>query len=139
MKSMMSSIEFERYLKLLFPATNIYNGFINKNDDKCIGLYVQGSAQPKVAIGGLEYTSTWILPVRLLIHWTKSSHECETQSLLIYETLLQQQSVKFEGRRIISIQMLDPCPIDIGRGENDICEKVIRLNVIYGRDKENET
>lgn len=122
--------ELIQILENKFPTVQFYAGFIDKNDGMCIGIYPTGDFEPVIAVGGLENTSYGILPVRLLIHWTDNFYECENQAYLIYNYFF---GLSNKGK-IRSVKMLDPCPISIGRAENNICEMVIRMNIIYERE-----
>lgn len=122
---------FIAYLQENFPSVSFYYGDINKNDNKCIGIYIKDSLRPVIALGGPQNSSYNIIPVRLLIHWTESAFECDNQALLVYNFILNLCNVYYNEKRFISTQMLDPYPIMIGRAENNICESVVRFNLIY--------
>ena len=131
---MLTSSEFKDYLKTLFPDINIYNGVINQKDYQCIGVFVSGSSNGNnIAIGGLENTSYSSLPITLLIHWTEETNLCQEMANQVYEALVIMKDTIMSTTRVLYLNMLDPCPISINRDSNNICEMIIRLNIIYER------
>jgi hypothetical protein len=129
----MTTTDFKNYLKQEFPEIKFYVGTINKNDDKCVGVYPRGNVPPNIALGGVENTSYSKLPVTLIVHWTQNSSLCEDTANSIYARLFGASGIIVEDIRVISIEMLDSAPISLGRDENSICEMTIRLNIIYER------
>jgi hypothetical protein len=109
----------------------VSNGFIDKNAKQCVAVYNRGSAAPKIALGGIENTSTNTLPVTLVVHWTDNTDTCEQKAQEIYERLFGASNFLMGTRRIAALYLLDPCPINVARDRNNIAEMVIRLNIIY--------
>lgn len=116
-------------LEAKFPNVAFYNGCISK-DDKCVGLYARGGVPAPRAIG--SNPSYRILPVTMLIHWGENSDVCETQANALYEGL-EQGIATISNTRVIDIDLIDSCPIDIGRDDKNICERTIRFNLYYER------
>lgn len=126
---MITTKDFMRVLSEQHPQIAFYNGCINKAA-QCVGVYARGNAAPPVAIGSKASYS--ILPVTLLIHWGENSQECEKTANLLYEGL-ENGLVSIGDTRVIQIQMLDSCPVNIGRDDSNICEMTIRINIFYER------
>ena len=126
---MLTISDFIQVLKQQHPDTAFFNGCISK-DDKCVGVYARGNATPPVAIG--SKSSYGILPVTLLIHWGENSQECERTANLLYESL-ENGMAEINNVRVIQLQLLESCPVNIGRDDNNICEMTIRLNILYER------
>lgn len=126
---MITTKDFMRVLSEQHPQISFYNGCINKAA-QCVGVYARGNAAPPTAIGSKASYS--ILPVTLLIHWSENSQECEKTANLLYEGL-ENGMVSIGDTRVIQIQMLDSCPVNIGRDDNNICEMTIRINIFYER------
>lgn len=131
---MMTSSEFVQFLKEKFPDIKIYNGTINRKEAYCIGVYTQGTYNPILAIGGPANTSYGVLPIRILVHWGEDANICQQKANEIYNILFGLNDFKIADRRIINLQMLDPCPVDIQRDENNICEMIIRLVIFYDKE-----
>lgn len=125
--------EFKAYLEAQFPGVKFYNGSINRNESQCIGVYTKGTATPHIAIGGKNNTSFGMLPVSILVHWTEDADQCEQQAQEIYEDLFGLSSVTMGNSKVFAVTLLDPCPVDIRRDDNNICEMVIRVQIIYER------
>lgn len=138
---MLTISEFIGYLKQQseFVGVKFYNGTIDKNEQKCVGIYLAGRGNPNMALGGPECSSFNTKSISILIHWTENSNQCELFSNKLYKFLMVQSNFILNGRRIINVQMLDDGPIDIKRDENNICEMVIRCNIFYGKKEENES
>lgn len=131
---MMTMAKFKDWLKTSYPTVQFYIGILAKKEPKCVGIYTRSnSAKPNIALGGLQNTSYSTLPLSLLVHWTENSDTCETFAQELYNKLFAQADFMMGTTRIASIEMLDPCPIDVDRDEHNIVEMVIRLNIIYER------
>lgn len=128
---MMLTSEFVGYLQAQFADTKFYNGAINKNEAQNIGVFARDGAAPRLALGGKDNTSYNVLPITILVHWSEDSNVCEIKAWALYNYLFASSNFYIGARRIVQIQMLNPNPIDIGRDENNFCERVIRLNIFY--------
>ena len=126
---MITISNFMDALKKQFPKIKFFNGCISKGE-KCVGVYARGNATPPKAIG--SKSSYGVLPVTMLIHWGENSNECEVTANSLYSGL-EQGIASINGRRVIQIQLLESCPTNIGRDDNNICEMTIRLNILYER------
>ena len=117
-------------LEQAFPDMKFFNGCISK-DEECVGVYARGNAPPVVAIG--SQSSYNILPVTLLIHDTENAAYTEHTANTLYGNLEQGLTENIRDIRVIQVQLLDSCPVNIGRDDNNICEMTIRANIIYER------
>lgn len=131
--SMLHVSDIIAWLKTKFPGTEFYNGFIPKNSEQCVGVYLKQRGSRNLAIGGPTCTSYATLPLSLLVHWTKDADPCEKEADEIYSTMETASGESAGGHRIIDFNLIDPGPVDVSRDENNICEMVIRVNVIYER------
>lgn len=132
---MMRLAAFKDWLKTQIPSIlKAYVGAINKNDTQCIGIYRRGNASPYIAVGGVACTTFAYTPVTILVHWTENADTCEIKANEIYEKLFGATNFMVGTTRVISVNLLDPCPIDVGRDDKNIAECVIRLNIIYERE-----
>ena len=125
--------DFMSYMETNFPLVDFSSGFIDRDKEKVIGIYLGSSASPVLALGGVQNTSYNILPITILVHWTESSSECEGQAKAIYNFLLGKSDFNISSIRIVSIQMLESSPVNIQRDEKNYCEMVIRCNIIYSK------
>lgn len=126
---MLTISNFTEVLKQKRKDIKFFRGCISK-DEKCVGVYARGNANPPTAIG--SRASYGVLPVTLLIHWGENSTECEEMANSLYETL-ESGIAEINTLRVIEIQMLESSPTNIGRDDNNICEMTIRLNILYER------
>ena len=126
---MLTISDFVQVLKAKYPDIKFFNGCVSK-DEKCVGVYARGNAAPVSAIG--QKPSYNILPVTLLVHWGENSHACEVTANTLYEGL-EAGIQTINNTRIISIQMLDSAPVNIGRDDNNTCEMTLRINIFYER------
>jgi hypothetical protein len=76
----LSSLNVVNYLQVKFPDILFYNGFIDRSQTKCAGLYIREGASPNIAIGGLDNTSYSTLPLTLLVHWTEDAEETQVKA-----------------------------------------------------------
>lgn len=121
------------WLKTKYPGVDVYNGTIPKNENQCIGVYLKERGSPVIAIGGLSCTSTAILPLSILIHWGEDADACESMAQGVYDLMLGNTAETIGGTGVAQFALQDSSPVDISRDENNICEMVIRVNIIYER------
>lgn len=121
------------WLKTKFPDVAFYNGFIPKNSEQCIGVYLKQRGIRSLAVGGPACTSYTTLPLSLLVHWSQDADACESEADTIYSAMEMASGETAGGHRIINFNLIDPVPVDVSRDGNNICEMVIRVNVIYER------
>ena len=126
---MLTVSDFVQVLKQKYSGTKFLNGCISK-DEKCVGVYARGNFAPIKAIGSTP--SYGVLPVTMLIHWGESSSECESTANALYEGL-EDGIATINNTKVIQIQLLESCPVNIGRDDNNVCEMTIRLNIFYER------
>lgn len=129
----MRSTQVKKWLETQFPDMKIYNGSIDKNVTTCVGVYTRGNASPFVALGGAASTTIANLPITLLIHWTENSDTCESKAQEIYDKLFCLSDTTMDGVNVRSVQLLDPCPISVGRDDKNIAEMTISLVIVYER------
>jgi hypothetical protein len=123
-------------MKSKFPELSQYlrNGNVEKSKDKSIGIFLgsDNRSNGNLAIGGVECTIIRMLPVNINIRWGENQKVFDDEAVRIYNTLLQEVvNFEFNGIKIACIQMLDGCPISLGRDDKNICEAVIRANFYY--------
>lgn len=126
---MLTVSDFTEVLKQAHSGIKFFKGCISK-DEKCVGVYARGNANPPTAIG--SKASYGILPVTLLIHWGENATECEKTANLLYEWL-EGGIAEINTLRVIQVQLLESSPTNIGRDDNNTCEMTIRLNILYER------
>ena len=138
----MSTYEFLDLFKGRFPEylPFVKNGFVDKNQLKSIGIYRSTSrGNQNIALGGLDNTVSGELALSILIHWTEDYNACDTTAGDIYINLLGCSNLHLGKRRVSAIQMADGHPVDLGRTDKNVCEMVVRLNIIYDLEEvENE-
>ena len=116
-------------LKSKFPEFAFYNGCIDKTK-QCFGVYARGNAPHPQAIGGA--CSYGVLPVTILVHWNNNSNDCEIAANTLYEGL-EGGIATINKIRVVDTVMVDSCPVNIGRDEENNCEMTIRFNIFYER------
>lgn len=132
---MMLTSELVTLLKTAFPTVTFYNGAINESSPTCVGVYARGSFTGHSALGGKSSESFGVLPVQVLAHWTENADTCQQLANSLYDYLVGKSNFMIGTRRIINIAPVDPCPIGIGRDENNICEITFRLLVYYNKEE----
>lgn len=135
---MIKSIDIVNFLLSHFPGTTFYDGTIDKNNDKCIGIYTRGSVGPRIALGGVACTTYSVMPIQALFHWTESTERCQEKANDVYSFLFGKSNFHMGSKRIVGIQMLDSCPVGIGRDENNIAEMSFRFNILYDKEEKND-
>ena len=117
------------YLKnIITECPKWHIGQMDENQDKAIALYANrrqledNSKYKKLKTYG-------ILPITLLLRWTKNYNTAETMANKIYELL--DCSSFFIDDYNCSIECLYNGPIDLGADENNIYKFSIELNLLY--------
>jgi hypothetical protein len=128
---MLMASNVRSFLEAAFPTTKFYAGTINKNDTQCIGIYPRERVPFEISVGGTNNTSSWTLPLSILVHWSEDTFQCEQKASELYEFFVKAKDTTISGISIISFKLKDSCPVDLKRDSNNICEMVIRLDVIY--------
>lgn len=121
------------YLQAQYATYPFYNGVIDRNKEKAIGVYLRSGSPVVLALGGKTNSSYGVLPINILIHWTQNSNTCEGIANTIYEFLLGKSNFMMGAIKVSSVQLFDSTPINIGRDEKNICEITIRADIIYNK------
>lgn len=130
---MMTLAEVRDWLKTQIDCPSWYIGKIDGSKEQCIGIYNTTGAAPRIAIGGLENTSTAIKPISILVHWGKNANTAEQKAQEVYAALHGVTGAVIGGRRVVMFQMPQPEPIGVGTDDRGIYEYVIETYIIYER------
>ena len=109
----------ELILSQVLPEESNYAhyGGIPKDHEKAIGIYKRSS----VPVNSYGVSSYEVLPLVLLVHWTKSYNQCEMTANRITEAL---NRYSFDNGWV----QAGPS-IDIGRDDNEYFEQTIDVTV----------
>ena len=111
-----------------------YIGKIDVSKQQIIGVYGRTSSSSKIAIGGLDNTSTWTKQFSILVHWNKNCDTTEQKANEIYK-LLQRYVCQptTVGGIDAFFKLLSDEPVFVGTDDNDVFEYVIDAQIIYKR------
>lgn len=124
-----STVKIKDHLKTIFPeCQNWYIGKIDKNQEQAICVYAN-RRQIEASSKYKRLKSYGVLPVTLLLRWTKNYKIAETEANKIYE-LLDCSSFFIEDYKCDTTCLYDG-PIDLGADEKGIHEFSIELNLLY--------
>ena len=122
------------YLKTVIKDCNNWSiGKIDNNQEKAIAIYSNKRNLSKIS-NFKNLQSYGILPVTLLLRWTKNYNTAETKANDIYE-LLDCSSFFIDDYRC-NINCLYDGPIDLGSDENGVYKFSIELNFLYRKGEE---
>lgn len=133
---MLSLKDIQGYIAGLGVVDNehVYIGKLDNKKQKSIGVYSRASSgEPRIALGGLDYTTYDIKPVSLLIHWNRDKDEAEKTAYELFEKLRNISSLKIGDTHIHYLRLMVPEPQDVGTDDNGVYEYVIWLDFIYQR------
>ena len=125
----LSTSKVKDYLKTVIKDCNKWSiGSIDYNQEKTIAVYanrrnLEGISKFK------KLQSYDIVPITLLLRWTKNYNTAETKANEIYE-LLDCSSFFIDNYKC-NIECLYGGPIDLGPDENGIYEFSVELNLLY--------
>lgn len=126
----MTTAEVITFLKARFTNYKFYNESINAAE-QCIGVYVRGSAEPHVALGGKSNQSYGIIPMQLLVHGSEDAGVTQTIANTVYDSLYCLSDFLIGTKRVASLRMKDSHPIGIGRDKNNVFEMTFSFDLIY--------
>lgn len=124
-----STMKVKDYLKtVITECSKWYIGQMDENQEKAISVYAN-RRQLEDNTKFKQLKSYGILPITLLLRWTKNYNIAETETNRIYELL--DCSSFFIDDYNCSIECLYSGPIDLGADENNIYKFSIELNLLY--------
>ena len=129
MISKLSTIKIKDYLKsVITECPKWYIGQMDENQEKAIAIYA--NRRQTESISKFKNLQSYdILPITLLLRWTKNYNTAETEANKIYELL--DCSSFFIDDYNCSIECLYNGPIVLGADENNIYKFSIELNLLY--------
>lgn len=125
----LKTIKVKDYLKTIIKdCDKWYTGKMDENQEKAIAIY-SNRRQLDSLSKFKDLQSYGILPITLLLRWTKNYNMAETKADEIYE-LLDCSSFFIDDYRC-NINCLYDGPIDLGSDENGVYKFSIELNLLY--------
>ena len=122
------------YLKnIIKDCDKWYIGKMDENQEKAIAIY-SNKRQLDSLSEFKNLQSYGILPITLLLRWTKNYNTAETKANDIYE-LLDCSSFFIDDYRC-NINCLYDGPIDLGSDENGVYKFSMELNLLYRKGEE---
>ena len=130
----LKTVKVKDYLKTIIKdCDKWYIGKMDENQEKAIAIYSNRRNLAKLSeFKNLQ--SYGILPITLLLRWTKNYNTAETKANDIYE-LLDCSSFFIDDYRC-NINCLYDGPIDLGSDENGVYKFSIELNLLYRKGEE---
>lgn len=125
----LKTVKFKDYLKTVIKDCSVWSiGAMDENQEKAIAIYANRRQLDSLS-KYKELQSYGILPITLLLRWTKNYNTAETKANDIYE-LLDCSSFFIDNYRC-NINCLYDGPIDLGSDENGVYKFSIELNLLY--------
>ena len=130
----LKTVKVKDYLKTIIKdCDRWYIGKMDENQEKAIAIY-SNKRQIDSISKFKNLQSYGILPITLLLRWTKNYNTAETKANDIYE-LLDCSSFFIDDYRC-NINCLYDGPIDLGSDENGVYKFSIELNLLYRKGEE---
>ena len=125
----LKTVKVKDYLKTIIKdCDKWYIGKMDDNQEKAIAIYSNRRNLAKIS-DFKKLQSYGILPITLLLRWTKNYNTAETKANDIYE-LLDCSSFFIDDYKC-NINCLYDGPIDLGSDENGVYKFSIELNLLY--------
>ena len=125
----LKTVKVKDYLKTIIKdCEKWYIGKMDENQEKAIAIYSNRRNLAKIS-NFKNLQSYGILPITLLLRWTKNYNTAETKANDIYE-LLDCSSFFIDDYRC-NINCLYDGPIDLGSDENGVYKFSIEFNLLY--------
>lgn len=124
-----STVKVKDYLKTVIKdCNNWFTGKMNENQEEAIAVYA--NRRQLESISKFKNLQSYnILPITLLLRWTKNYNKAESKANKIYE-LLDCSSFFIDDYKC-NINCLFDGPIDLGTDENGVYKFSIELNLLY--------
>lgn len=106
-----------------------YVGKIDASKEKVICIYGRPSSGSKIAVGGLQNTTSAIKSISILVQWSKNCDTAEQKAQSIYN-IFHGNHVSINGVDCF-FEMKNDEPVPVGTNDHDIYEYVIDLDVTY--------
>ena len=130
----LKTVKVKDYLKTIIKdCEKWYIGKMDENQEKAIAIYANRRNLAKIS-NFKDLQSYGILPITLLLRWTKNYNTAETKVNDVYE-LLNCSSFFIDNYRC-NINCLYDGPIDLGSDENGVYKFSIELNLLYRKGEE---
>ncbi len=125
----LKTVKVKDYLKTVIKDCDNWSiGKIDNNQEKAIALY--SNKRQLDSISKFKHLQSYgILPITLLLRWTKNYNTAETKANEIYE-LLDCSSFFIDNYRC-NINCLYDGPIDLGSDDKGVYKFSIELNLLY--------
>lgn len=130
---MMTLKDVKDWLKNQVSADVWKLGIYDNQKPKTICVRNLTSNRNKLAIGGLQNTSTAVKGVSIVIHWNKNPDETERVAQSIH-ALFYGQRPEIGKYQVVKCDMRSDEPISVGTDDNGIYEYVIETWITYMRD-----
>ena len=125
----LKTVKVKDYLKTVIKdCDKWYIGKMDDNQEKAIAIYSNRRNLAKIS-NFKNLQSYGIIPITLLLRWTKNYNTAETKANDIYE-LLDCSSFFIDDYRC-NINCLYDGPIDLGSDENGVYKFSIEFNLLY--------
>lgn len=123
------TVKVKDYLKsIIKDCDKWYIGSMDENQEKAIAIYSNRRNIGKLT-NFKNLQSYDILPITLLLRWTKNYNNAETKANEIYK-LLDCSNFSIEDYNC-NITCLYNAPIDLGADENNVYKFSIELDLLY--------
>lgn len=130
----LKTVKVKDYLKTIIKdCEKWYSGKMDENQEKGIAIYSNKRKLDSLS-KFKKLQSYGILPITLLLRWTKNYNTAETKANEIYE-LLDCSSFFIDNYRC-NINCLYDGPVDLGSDENGVYKFSIELNLLYRKGEE---
>ncbi len=124
-----NTVKVKDYLKMIIKeCNNWFIGKMDENQEQAIAIYANRRQLDSIS-KFKKLQSYSILPITLLLRWTKNYNKAETKADEIYELL--DCSSFFIDDYECNINCLLDGPIDLGTDENGVYKFSIELNLLY--------
>ena len=130
----LKTVKVKDYLKTVIKDCDKWSiGKMDENQEKAIAIY-SNKRQLESLSKFKDLQSYGILPITLLLRWTKNYNTAETKANDIYE-LLDCSSFFIDNYKC-NINCLYNGPIDLGSDENGVYKFSIELDLLYRKGEE---
>lgn len=126
----LTSLDIKDYLKSVIDSPDWYIGQMDKDKEKAIAIYANKREIQEISkYKNLQTYS--ILPITILIRWTKNYKNAENKANEIFD-LLDCKELKIRDL-IAFTECVGETPHDLGADENGVFKFSIEVNFIYIR------
>ena len=124
-------LSIRNFIASLLPGTRVINGASHEAPSISVFHGPESRSGRTPFLGGRECNDFKKVPVNILVRWSDDESVSWDKAKEVYDALVDRVNLTFESTKFAYFSLLDDGPVWIGRGDKNIVEYTIRVDVYY--------